>query len=251
VLDGRRAVCVESVGGPVANSKGDKVFVEVRRRYGLVLGGEREEDAAKRLGGDEGDGVVMEEVRRLVFMEERSPTPITTTVTTVSAATKETKPQPGPLKGKNRGEKRIVHVPGTPDYTFTMRPDAALLFQFSALTYNAHAIHLDADYARNVEGYSERLVHGPLTQVLMLTALRQHLQQQQQADGIKTMEYRNLSPLFVGRELRVCVRELSQSGEGNEDRKWLLWVEGPDGGLAVKGMATTGNVGQGTRVAKL
>lgn len=254
VLDGRRAVCVETVGAPMASSKGDKVFVEVRRRYGLVLGVETEEDAARRLGRDEGDGVVMEEVRRLVFMEERGPP----TTATASIAT-ETKAQPEAgrddkevARDEGRGEKRIVRAPGTPDYSFTMRPDAALLFQFSALTYNAHAIHLDADYARNVEGYPERLVHGPLTQVLMLTALRQHLQQrQQQAACIKMMEYRNLAPLFVGRELRVCVRGLAQSGDGNGDRKWQLWVEGPEGGLAVKGTATTGSTSQKTRAAKL
>ena len=35
------------------------------------------------------------------------------------------------------------------------------LFRFSALTYNAHRIHYDRDYARDIEGYPGLLVHGP------------------------------------------------------------------------------------------
>jgi 3-methylfumaryl-CoA hydratase len=41
-----------------------------------------------------------------------------------------------------------------------------LLFRFSALTYNAHRIHYDRDYAR-AEGYPGLVVHGPLQALLM------------------------------------------------------------------------------------
>jgi len=37
-----------------------------------------------------------------------------------------------------------------------------LLFRFSALTYNAHRIHYDRDFARDTEGYPGLVVHGPL-----------------------------------------------------------------------------------------
>ncbi|MCU1374504.1 MAG: hypothetical protein JWO68_1790, partial [Actinomycetia bacterium] len=40
--------------------------------------------------------------------------------------------------------------------------DPRLLFRFSALTYNAHRIHYDRAYARDVEGYPALVVHGPL-----------------------------------------------------------------------------------------
>lgn len=58
-LDGREAVCVEEVGEPVVKgAEGDeKVFVEVKRGYGL------------RADGRE---VVVKEMRRLVFMRERA-----------------------------------------------------------------------------------------------------------------------------------------------------------------------------------
>ncbi len=46
-------------------------------------------------------------------------------------------------------------------------PDPTLLFRFSALTYNAHRIHYDRQYATEVEGYSGLVVHGPLQAILL------------------------------------------------------------------------------------
>ena len=54
------------------------------------------------------------------------------------------------------------HMPKTPpppakpetraaQHTRKIIPDPTLLFRFSALTFNAHRIHYDRDYARNVE----------------------------------------------------------------------------------------------------
>jgi len=45
--------------------------------------------------------------------------------------------------------------------------DARLLFRFSALTYNAHRIHYDLDWNREVEGHDGLIVHGPLQALLM------------------------------------------------------------------------------------
>jgi len=50
----------------------------------------------------------------------------------------------------------------------TVVPDPRLLFRFSALTYNAHRIHYDRDYASRVEGYPGLVVHGPLTAMLLV-----------------------------------------------------------------------------------
>ena len=139
-------------------------------------------------------------------------------------------------------------VSHTPDFTFSLKPDATLLFHFSALTYNAHAIHLDPDYARNREGYKGLLVHGPLTLVLMLSALRAALEQVKTTEAqalnslarprsyIRSIDYRNLAPLYVDEEMRVCLRRTKQEGG---ELKWDVWVEGPDGGLAVKASALT------------
>jgi 3-methylfumaryl-CoA hydratase len=47
-----------------------------------------------------------------------------------------------------------------------------LLFRFSALTYNAHRIHYDRDYARMQEGYPGLVVHGPLQAMAMAELAR-------------------------------------------------------------------------------
>ena len=71
-LDGRRALCVERVlADPVLRAGGsdgggggeEKVFVQVKREYGVG-------DWVWNRGG-EGEGPVVEEVRRLVFLRER------------------------------------------------------------------------------------------------------------------------------------------------------------------------------------
>ncbi|PWN89708.1 hypothetical protein FA10DRAFT_268226 [Acaromyces ingoldii] len=44
----------------------------------------------------------------------------------------------------------------------------ASLFRYSALTFNAHAIHLSPTWARDVEGHRDIVVHGPLTLSLLV-----------------------------------------------------------------------------------
>lgn len=121
-----------------------------------------------------------------------------------------------------------------PDASFTFVPDAHLLFHFSALTFNAHAIHIDPQYAREREGHRGILMHGPLSLVLMLTLLKSKLRHPWR---LRNLDYKNLAPLYAGEQVRVCLR-LSH-GEGDEStQKWNVWVEGPEGGLAVRGTAT-------------
>jgi 3-methylfumaryl-CoA hydratase len=66
-----------------------------------------------------------------------------------------------------------------------------LLFRFSALTYNAHRIHYDRDYARDAEGYRGLLTHGPLQALAMAEAARAA-----GCAGGVLFEYRLISPLF-------------------------------------------------------
>lgn len=48
------------------------------------------------------------------------------------------------------------------------------LFRFSALTFNAHRIHIDLPYAREVEKYPDLVVHGPFQAMALMQAARQH-----------------------------------------------------------------------------
>ena len=76
------------------------------------------------------------------------------------------------------------------------KPDSTTLFRYSALTFNGHRIHYDQDYCRNVEGYANLVIHGPLT-ATMLAAFAQ------EASGRKLREfsYRGLRPALLGNRL--------------------------------------------------
>jgi len=51
---------------------------------------------------------------------------------------------------------------GEPLTPLVRSPTAVQLFAFSAVTWNSHRIHYDADYARNEEGYPDVLVQSHL-----------------------------------------------------------------------------------------
>jgi hydroxyacyl-ACP dehydratase HTD2-like protein with hotdog domain len=135
---------------------------------------------------------------------------------------------------------KVVKLLQTPDFSHTLIPSAALLFRFSALTFNAHAIHLDKQYCQEIEGHRNLLVHGPLTVILMTELLRRHLEddnfrnkkQPNRKKTIESIEYRNFAPLYAEEAMRICGRK-RQNGE------WIMWVEGKEGGLAVRGVVKT------------
>jgi 3-methylfumaryl-CoA hydratase len=82
-----------------------------------------------------------------------------------------------------------VVPPAEDEWSIDVTP--TLLFRFSALTYNAHRIHYDRDYARDVEGYPGLLTHGPLQALAMAEAARA-----KGATGDRHFEYRLVAPLF-------------------------------------------------------
>jgi hypothetical protein len=120
-----------------------------------------------------------------------------------------------------------------------------LLARFSALTFNAHLIHLDREFARNVEGHRSLLVHGPLTQTLMLKFIGTHLESIPEGPHIvEAIEYRNLAPLYCDDELRLCARE-KVGARMDDARIYDIWIEGPTGGMAVKGLVRTARTPNG------
>ena len=87
--------------------------------------------------------------------------------------------------------------------------DPTLLFRFSALTYNAHRIHYDRDYARQVEGYPGLVVHGPLQALLMAEVGAELLGA---PEGL-AMSYRLTAPLFEDQGLVVRGRMVGSTAE--------------------------------------
>ena len=129
-----------------------------------------------------------------------------------------------------------------PDVSHTIIPTPALLFRFSALTFNAHAIHLDKNYCKEVEGHRNLLVHGPLSILLILQFLRVHLETLNEKSSkagpevIEAVEYKNLVPLYAEEEMTICLKRKEDQPEGGSFDVWIL---GRDGGCAVKGIVKT------------
>jgi len=84
-----------------------------------------------------------------------------------------------------------VPKPAPRQPALTLTADEALLFRFSALTYNAHRIHYDHNWAAQ-EGYADLVVHGPLQALMMGELIRRS------GDGLdrKTFTYRLVSPVI-------------------------------------------------------
>ncbi len=103
----------------------------------------------------------------------------------------------------------------------TVTPDPRLLFRFSALTFNAHRIHYDRDYAATVEGYPGLVVHGPLTAMLLVKLVRAHSER-----AVASFTFRGLAPLFDSAPFRLVGTPTG--------RAVALVAEGPDGRAALQ-----------------
>ena len=82
-------------------------------------------------------------------------------------------------------------------------PCPALLFRYSALTFNTHRIHYDAPYAQGVERYRGLVVHGPLTASLLLQLAARELGE----NRLRTFSFRGLSPAIAGEPLHLVMRK--------------------------------------------
>ena len=99
-----------------------------------------------------------------------------------------------------------------------LTPGPVLLFRYSALTFNGHRIHYDADYAREVEGYPDLVVHGPLMATLLLNAAERATD-----TPPRRFSFRVLKPAFAGRPLILA-------GKGED-----LWVADGAGEEVLRG----------------
>jgi 3-methylfumaryl-CoA hydratase len=127
------------------------------------------------------------------------------------------------------GEGQIMPKQAPADHAWTqeVRGDEALLFRYSALTFNGHRIHYDRRYVTEAEGYPGLVVHGPLIATLLLELLRTYLPQAL----IERFSFRALKPLFDTAPFAVC-------GRVENDREQVsLWAKDADGGLAMEATA--------------
>lgn len=110
------------------------------------------------------------------------------------------------------------------DFSRIITPSETLLFRYSALTFNAHRIHYDRAYARDVEGYEGLVVHGPLTATLMADMVTAET-----GSRLAGFSFRGLAPLFDTAPFTI-------SGTRNGDTV-DLWATTPTGAVAMRGHA--------------
>lgn len=106
----------------------------------------------------------------------------------------------------------------------TVDPSAALLFRYSALTFNGHRIHYDAPYVRDEEGYPGLIVHGPM-QATQLVQFAEKIHGKRPAQ----FDFRSLSPLFD-----IADYTLNATPDGAALKLWTSYTSGP---VAMEGRA--------------
>lgn len=113
--------------------------------------------------------------------------------------------------------------PTAPDnaaYSDLWSVNSTTLFRYSAMTFNGHRIHYDVDYARDVEGYDNLVIHGPLIATLLLDGAARH------GHDVQSFAYRAKSPLLLPQDFTVNGRV--------EDGAGTLWAATPEGRLAME-----------------
>lgn len=106
--------------------------------------------------------------------------------------------------------------------------DPVQVFRYGALTWNAHRIHYDADYARGTEGYPGVVMNGGLTMHLLLDAVLRRA-----PASLRGYSARLTRPLFVGDGAAL-------RGTAARDGAMRAWVADRQGLLAAEMSAEFG-----------
>jgi 3-methylfumaryl-CoA hydratase len=115
-------------------------------------------------------------------------------------------------------------VAPAPDH-WLVEPTPVMLFRYSAMSFNAHRIHYDAPYAREVEGYEGLVVHGPLQATLMLNLAASRL-----GKLPRRFDYRGIQPLICDKPFAVDARP---AGDGSFETR----VISAEGAVTMSGRA--------------
>lgn len=109
-----------------------------------------------------------------------------------------------------------------------VKPDAVMLYRYSAATFNGHRIHYDVDYCRDVEGYPGLVVHGPLIATLLLNWVEAQIAP---GERIASFEFRALRPTFD-----LGIFHLHATAEAG--KAWQVWSTNNLGQVGVDGRLT-------------
>lgn len=132
------------------------------------------------------------------------------------------------------GEAPVRKLPfnDKPEWTNEWTPTSVQLFRFSAITFNSHRIHYDADYTRKSEGYPDLVVHGPLILHKILESFRNRHPDRE----IRHIQYRAVGPVYCGETVTLAGKDTlsDSSSEVDTDGQSHCVVFGPEGCLAMQ-----------------
>lgn len=152
----------------------------------------------------QGDETCLTELQDLVYREPQSPT---------SPAAS------APVRSSGAAE------PLASDAAEEVIPNEVTLFRYSALTYNAHRIHYDRDYAVREEGYPDLVVHGPFT----ASRLALFATSRMDKAPMREFSFRGTRPLFCGEAFSIHARKQADELE--------LWARNGRGEIAMQARA--------------
>jgi len=124
--------------------------------------------------------------------------------------------------GEKSGTGAPVPAPTDAAWQVEKHLSSPLVFRYSAITWNAHRIHYDADYARTAEGYPNTVQNGGLTMQLLLDAAVAHT-----PGTLRGFTARLTRPIYVGDTITLC-------GHAAKDGKVNAWVQDKDGHLCAQ-----------------
>jgi 3-methylfumaryl-CoA hydratase len=124
------------------------------------------------------------------------------------------------------GKKEKQAAPTDGVWAQIISADSVLLFRYSALTFNGHRIHYDREYCLQEEGYPGLVVHGPLLGTLLMRLATEKME----GRPLRKFSFRNFNPIFD-------IASFTLNGRPETKDSCSVWVEGPEGELAVKATA--------------
>lgn len=215
--------------GPDGHALRGSFFPPIEQPRRMFVGGRSRRFSGLRI---EGTATLVETIRKCELKQGRSGDMILLTVgyeywqNDVLCIAEERDFMYLPARSPEDVEQRTEEEVSVPDAALAhdVSTDPVFLFRFSALTFNSHRIHYDADYARAAEGYPDPVVHGPLTALLLAQLAGDS------GEPLKTFNFRARAPLYVGDRIRL-------RGLADTDRYSLVAYR-PDGQVAMIAEAT-------------
>jgi 3-methylfumaryl-CoA hydratase len=171
---------------------GEMIFVTVAHQY------------------SHGEDILLEEEHDIVYRDQ----PAAGEIAALQATAEQIR------TGHHAFERRGEHM-------HALHADSVMLYRYSAATFNAHRIHYDVDYCRNVEGYPGLVVHGPLIATLLLDMAKYFAPGQ----AVAAFDFRALRPTFDLSSFHLHATQ-------EDDQVWQVWSTNNLGQIGLDGLLT-------------